>query len=183
MSDDGFCLLLTEQLSVESVFSSLCHWQITQKLVRNTVNTIRINSSENKQQPCASRSGSSKWEEAKLGSTVEKLQNSHSFPFPLKTSLNTYLRFSKYLELDNSSGLHDNEVYILCVHIWTHLVRNVLIFRTQRRLALSALVLAPAREYNIKTWCLWFCIICGPVYLSLLMSWQNKQKVETINRK
>ena len=126
MSVDGFCLLYTEQLSVESVFSSLCHWQIAQKLVRNTVNTIRINLSENKQQPCASRSGSSKWEKAKLGSTVEKLQNSHSFPFPLKTSLNTYLRFSKYLELDNSSGLHENEVYILYVHILMYLVRNVL---------------------------------------------------------
>ena len=39
------------------------------------INTIRIKPSENKQQPGASRSGCSQWEEAKLGSPVEKLEN------------------------------------------------------------------------------------------------------------
>ena len=48
------------------------------------------------------------------------------FVFPLKASLTTFLRFTYYLELDRSSGLYANEVYILCVHLWTHLVRNVL---------------------------------------------------------
>ena len=46
--------------------------------------------------------------------------------FSLKASLKTFLRFTLYLELDKSSHLHANEVYIPCVHIWTHMVRNVL---------------------------------------------------------
>ena len=41
------------------------------------INTIRIKSSENKQQPGACRSGCSQWEEAKLGSAAEKLENFH----------------------------------------------------------------------------------------------------------
>ena len=45
--------------------------------------------------------------------------------FSWKSSLITFLRITKYLELDKFSGLH-----ILCIHIWMHLVRNVLIGRT-----------------------------------------------------
>ena len=45
------------------------------------LNTIRIYSSENKQQPGASRSGQSQGEEAKLGSTVEKMENFNTFFF------------------------------------------------------------------------------------------------------
>ena len=32
----------------------------------------------------------------------------------------------KYSELDKSSGLHTNDGYIVCVHIWTNMVRDVL---------------------------------------------------------
>ena len=56
---------------------------------------------------------------------MEKLENFDTF-FSLKASLMTFLRYTYYLELDGSSGLHANEVYILCVHLWTHMVRNVL---------------------------------------------------------
>ena len=45
----------------------------------HNINTIRIKSSENKQQPGVSRSGRSQWEEAKLGSAVEKLKNFNPF--------------------------------------------------------------------------------------------------------
>ena len=45
------------------------------------LNTIRIKSSENKQQPGASRSGRSQWEEAILGSAVEKLEKFYTFFF------------------------------------------------------------------------------------------------------
>ena len=40
---------------------------------------LEIKWSENKQQPGASRSGHSQWEEAKLGYAVEKLENFHIF--------------------------------------------------------------------------------------------------------
>ena len=43
------------------------------------INTITIKSSENKQQPGVSRSGRSQWEEVKLESTVEKLENFNTF--------------------------------------------------------------------------------------------------------
>ena len=45
------------------------------------VNTIKIKSSENKQQPGACRPGCSQWEEAKLAFAVEKLENIHTFFF------------------------------------------------------------------------------------------------------
>ena len=90
-------------------------------VIRIVLNTMRIKSSENNQQPGVSRSGCSQWEEAKLGSAVEKLEDFNTFFFHQKLPLKNFWGLH-----DKSAGLHTNKVYILCVHIWMHLVRNVL---------------------------------------------------------
>ena len=64
-------------LSVKCKINMFLMWE------RQDINTIRIKLSENKQQPGVSRSGCSQWEEAKLASAVEKLENLHTF-FSLK---------------------------------------------------------------------------------------------------
>ena len=73
------CYTVMIQLIISNMHIYLCLF----------INTIRIKSSENKQQPGASRSG----QEAILGSAVEKLENSTPC-FSLKASLDTFLRFT-----------------------------------------------------------------------------------------
>ena len=59
---------------------------------------------------------------------MEKLENFDTFFFIEGFRMYISEVYIILLELDKSSGLHANEVYILCVHLWTHMVRNVLIF-------------------------------------------------------